>query len=511
MHCARQLFQWDKDIVVARAPGRLDVLGGISDYSGSLVLQQPTSEACHVAVQLLPCSDARHEPQCAAVSFHADGVHRVPQFRCSMSSLFPIGKPLPYDEAQKLFKEDARNSWAAYTVGCILVLAHELNVAVRAHEMAILVSSDVPEGKGVSSSAAIEVSTMKAILGALQIELPGRDLALLCVKVENLVVGAPCGTMDQMACTLGNAQELFALQCQPAELQPAVSIPHSVRFWGIDSGERHSVGGDSYGSVRIGAFMGLRIASQAAYNRQKSLHGAGAELKAGEPAEAASNKRRKTEAQGTLIRSSRDCPAPMFGGFLANLTPSAWVNWVEEALPENMLGAEFLEKYGTHYDVATTSVDPQARYAVRVPTAHPIFESHRVAVFRQVLCGPENSDQLLLLGELMRQSHESYSQCKLGSPGTDRLVNLVQEHMEAARKKGLMPHLSGAKITGGGSGGTVCIVGAATAEAEAVVQEIIQVYAKERNLAGLPQVFRGSSMGAMTFGHVLLSSGALDL
>lgn len=511
MRCARQLFQWDKDIVVARAPGRLDVLGGISDYSGSLVLQQPTSEACHAAVQLLPCSSGSQEPQCTAVSFHADGVHRVPQFRCSMSALFPNGRPLPYDRAQELFKEDARTSWAAYAVGCLLVLARELNVVLHAQEVAILVSSDVPEGKGVSSSAAIEVSTMKAMLGALQIELPGRDLALLCVKVENLVVGAPCGTMDQMACNLGNAQELLALKCQPAELQPAVSIPHSVRFWGIDSGERHSVGGNSYGSVRIGAFMGLRIASQAAFDKQKKRHGVAA-VEAGEPAEDVSeHKRRRMDANSTQIQALRDCPAPICGGYLANLTPSAWVHWVEEALPESILGSDFLKEYGSHYDEATTRVDPKARYAVRVPTAHPVFESHRVAVFRQVLCGPKDSDQLLLLGELMRQSHESYGRCKLGSPGTDRLVHLVQEHMEAAKKKGRMPHLFGAKITGGGSGGTVCIVGAATAEAEAVVQEIIQVYAKERGLPSLPQVFRGSSMGAMTFGHVLLSSGALDL
>lgn len=48
---AATLFRWEDEVVVARAPGRLDVMGGIADYSGSLVLQMPTKEAAHVALQ----------------------------------------------------------------------------------------------------------------------------------------------------------------------------------------------------------------------------------------------------------------------------------------------------------------------------------------------------------------------------------------------------------------------------------------------------------------------------
>ena len=49
-------------------------------------------------------------------------------------------------------------------------------------------------------------------------------------------MGAPCGVMDQLAVALGRAGRLLALLCQPAEMQPDVQIPDSVRFWGIDSG-----------------------------------------------------------------------------------------------------------------------------------------------------------------------------------------------------------------------------------------------------------------------------------
>lgn len=52
--CALMLVRWDDEVVVTRAPGRLDVMGGIADYSGSLALQMPIAEACHVALQRHP-------------------------------------------------------------------------------------------------------------------------------------------------------------------------------------------------------------------------------------------------------------------------------------------------------------------------------------------------------------------------------------------------------------------------------------------------------------------------
>uniref|UniRef100_A0A2P2MS79 L-arabinokinase-like isoform X2 n=1 Tax=Rhizophora mucronata TaxID=61149 RepID=A0A2P2MS79_RHIMU len=121
------------------------------------------------------------------------------------------------------------------------------------------VSSAVPEGKGVSSSASVEVASMSAIASAHGLSISPRDIALLCQKVENLIVGAPCGVMDQMTSACGEANKLLAMVCQPAEVIGLVEIPSHIRFWGIDSGIRHSVGGADYGSVRIGSFMGRQM------------------------------------------------------------------------------------------------------------------------------------------------------------------------------------------------------------------------------------------------------------
>ncbi|CAL5425941.1 unnamed protein product [Camellia sinensis] len=91
------------------------------------------------------------------------------------------------------------------------------------------------------------------------LDISPRDLALLCQKVENHVVGAPCGVMDQMTSACGEANKLLAMICQPAEVIGLVAIPSHIRFWGIDSGIRHSIGGADYGSVRVGAFIGRKM------------------------------------------------------------------------------------------------------------------------------------------------------------------------------------------------------------------------------------------------------------
>jgi L-arabinokinase len=303
---------------------------------------------------------------------------------------------------------------------------------------------------------------MQAVCGLLDLQLAGRRVALLCQLVENVIVGAPCGVMDQMASTCGERDKLLALLCQPAEIQPGITLPNNIAIWGIDSGERHSVSGRDYGSVRIGAFMGYRIIADLA----------------GLPVT-------RTEEARVRVEDSR------WHGYLCNIAPSEWEERYREQVPETIGGAEFLARYGGTTDLVTT-IEPEGRYAVRQPTAHPICEHHRVRIFRALLTGPAPDDESLrLLGELMYQSHESYGACGLGAAGTDRLVSLVRE---AGPEAGLY----GAKITGGGSGGTVAVLG--RRDAQAAVEEIARRYSAEtgQEIA----VLGGSSPGAVAFGLV---------
>ncbi len=452
------LFRSNAEVIIARAPGRLDLMGGIADYSGSLVLQLPIASATHVALQL------QAEPVLRIVSLPnalPEGGARPRIFEMPLSEFAAAGKPVQYEVARARFSGTGMHHWAAYIAGALLVLMRERAIEFNqgAH---ILVSSDVPEGAGVSSSAALEVATMQALMVACEIETDARQLALLCQKVENLVAGAPCGVMDQMTASCGEDGELLVLLCQPDELWGTVKLPEELEVWGIDSGIRHSVGGGGYGRVRTAAFMGYRIIADEA----------GLDC-------------RETNTPGKVqIVDQR------FGGYLANILPEEFELRYAAHLPESMNGKEFLELYQGITD-AVTVVEPDLNYPVLTATRHPIYEHARVKVFLETLQHWRGGDQIGLLGELMYRSHLSYSSCGLGSQGTDTLVSLVRQAPNSAG-------LYGAKITGGGSGGTVAVLGR-----RGVRDSVNLVAGKYQEETGLkPRVVAGSSAGAGRFGYL---------
>jgi L-arabinokinase len=289
---------------------------------------------------------------------------------------------------------------------------------------------------------------MQSVSAAFKVDLAPHDLALLCQKVENLIAGAPCGVMDQMASVFGRSDSLMALLCQPAQLHPPVSVPAELAFWGLDSGERHDVGGTAYRLVRTAAFMGYQ-----------------------------------------MIAGSPD----PWGGYLANLSPAEFERHFATRLPEEIVGEKFLAQYSGTLDTATR-VDPASIYKVRQATAHPVYEHQRVCAFRDLLHDAKTEDHWTSLGRLMYQSHASYSACGLGSRGTDTIVELV-------RAEGAAEGLYGARITGGGGGGTVAILG--RADAGPVVMRIRDRY---RDITGYtPIMFSGASNGAANFGSLTLN------
>ena len=425
---AERLFECGASVVVSRAPGRLDVMGGIADYSGSLVLERPIAEATFAAVQLID------RPEVQIVSRG-----RQP-YTLPLHSLGVDGGGVSYEDARQMFAHG--DQWVAYVAGVMFVLVRERGARLTSG-LRIVIASRVPEGMGVSSSAAVETATMFAVASVLGIRVPLRTLARLCQKAENLVAGAPCGVMDQMTCLLGDEHSLLALLCQPAQLEPPVPIPETIEFWGLDSGERHAVAGFDYGAVRAAAFMGLRILCE---------------------------------------------HAPVPGGYLANITPAEFEHRLARHLPEQMSGDEFLRRYGRTMDTVTR-VEPHGRYPVRAATAYPIFECKRAEMFRWLLRRPSGERRNARLGSLMYDSHAGYGACGLGSSGTDRLVALV-------RAAGPAAGLYGARITGGGSGGTVAVLG--RRDASGAIADIVDAY--ERETGYRPRVFAGSSPGAAAFG-----------
>jgi L-arabinokinase len=446
------LFDRDRPVTLARAPGRLDVMGGIADYSGALVLEMPIAAATWVAAQ------PSDEPEVVIASEDVGALgdsFGESTVRLPLATIVPE-RPLAYEQARALLTTDARRAWAAYVAGALVVLHGELGRPLR-HGVRLLVWSEVPVGKGLSSSAALEVATLEAVAPLVGATLGDRELALLAQKVENFVVGAPCGVMDQMTAAGGRRDHLLALVCQPAEVVGQLPIPPDIEFLGIDSGIRHAVSGADYGTVRAAAFMGYRMIAEAAGVAARPL------------------------SPGRVALDDA-----LFRGYLTNVPVADWRDRYRSEIPEQMRGAEFLARFQGTTDLAT-QIDPARTYPVRAATAHAIEEQQRVQEFRALLAGTPHLDEPTRerLGAIMYASHASYSACGLGSDGTDQLVTLVREVGPALG-------LYGAKITGGGSGGTVAIL--TRRDAGERVAVIGREY--ERRTGRTAYLFEGSSPGA---------------
>jgi L-arabinokinase len=276
--------------------------------------------------------------------------------------------------------------------------------------------------------------------------------------------------MDQVSSCYGNSGSLLRMVCQPHELQPALTLPPGIRAIGIDSNVKHSVGSGMYGRTRCAAFMAHRIILE------------------------------HMRALGQ--RAGRTLERDPTNGYLANLDPDDYKNLFRPHLPETMRGEAFLMTYEGTIDKATT-VEPDQDYHVRSAADHHVLEARRVRRFvdelelatRERAENPgKRSPALDRAGHLMYASHFSYTHdARLGADECDLLVQLVRDR----EGRGLY----GAKITGGGSGGTVAVLCEKNAEADAAIREIMDAYAEQTGKR--PEAFLGDSPGAWHVGTVV--------
>ena len=141
------------------------------------------------------------------------------------------------------------------------------------------------------------------------------------------------------------------------------------------------------------------------------------------------------------------------------------------------------------------------KYRIAGPTRHPIEENERVLRFISALKAAKINDdsQLIIAGEAMYQAHESYrNNCNLSVDEVDFLV-------EAVHKRGAKNGLYGAKITGGGTGGTVAVFGKLDSLKKHVPDIAVEY---SRRIGSMPDIFEGTSPGAMEFGSRRFVFGA---
>lgn len=214
--------------VVASAPGRVNLVGGHTDYNDGFVL--PLAVDVRTAVAVAPRDDDRIHLQSTA----AEG-------RVAVDGL-----------PDEPFARGSAESWANYPLGVSVELDAAGIVDVGGFDL--LVDGDVPQGAGLSSSAALEVATAAAVyaLGTdgdgvdASDSLPRRALAEAAWRAETGFVGLNCGILDQYASALCRAGEALFLDCRSRETEGVPFDQSGVRVVVVDTRVEHELAESAY-------------------------------------------------------------------------------------------------------------------------------------------------------------------------------------------------------------------------------------------------------------------------
>ena len=205
--------------VSADAPGRVNLIGEHTDYSGGFVLPMAIPQRTKVEI----------------------GTRIGTLVRAWSANLRD-----PRIEEYRLGEETPGRGWLDYVQGVTQVLQNEGH---RLRGFDLRIDSDVPLGSGLSSSAALEVSLIRGLREAFDLEIDDLQIARFGQKAENDFVGAPVGIMDQMASSLADEGKALFLDTRTLRFE-RVPLPAASELVVIDSGVTHSHAGGEYRTRR---------------------------------------------------------------------------------------------------------------------------------------------------------------------------------------------------------------------------------------------------------------------
>lgn len=221
---------------IVKAPGRVNLIGEHTDYNGGFVLPVAINYYTYIAVG----STHNNKLRVIAEDFNQDSVE------------IDLGKSFHFDE---------KRSWPNYIYGVIQQLQTN-GYQLKGGDL--LIHGNIPVGAGLSSSAALEMALIRALLYLSGEAIDPTQAALLGQAAENKFVGCNCGIMDQLISAQGQASSALLIDCQNLETR-AISIPKSWELLIVHSGVKRGLVDSEYNQRR------QQCEAAAAFFNQQSL------------------------------------------------------------------------------------------------------------------------------------------------------------------------------------------------------------------------------------------------
>lgn len=411
---------------VTRMPARLDVMGGIAEYTGGLLLSMPAADFVCAAVEPRqdgavcvhvldrPGADTWHELRVDGGALIADGRARD---AAACRQALGAGAPL----------------MARASVAALVESARDRAGADWARGMTIVLDSTMERSDEYSRAAAAAAATLRCLATHARTPLDPAEALRVCRRVEADWLGVCQGGGDVLSGLLAEPGCVTQICSQTATRVDSAPLPDDLCAVGVDCGVVDDDAVAAYAAVRTATLMGREII-------------------------------------GRIV--THEDGADAWRGYLADVPVDDYVSRFRDRIPTKLKGSEYLDRFG-QLDDPIGRVEPKTVYKVRSRTEHHVYEHDRSVKFGAALrryAETREDAALREIRELMNASHWSYGQrCGLGSIATDQLAALIRKHGHDAG-------VVGARISGRGCGGVVFVLMRNDDAAMASLQSAIAQY-----------------------------------